>query len=221
MADNGTISIEVQVERLVRASRAEMHVEIAGSSLYSGASVLEKAREVSELVGALSSIGISEDSIEVLGILASVSSGLIGKSSSVSYRLCVKIPSTEKVADALGAVTKSKNATLGTIIWRYDGMDDIQNEMLREALGKSQQRASIASEGIGQGILGVGSMTEKFHDPEQGRNAPTWGGGEMFRGGHGIALDNVSTEALGLEIAHSKVISLDVRVVYRLCPRES
>src|SRR5437763_893151 len=86
--DTIAVSTHHQVE--LPARRANLHVNIRGTSYFSGDAALTKAREVGQLVGELTRLGIPEASIELKGVFADVSSGMLGKNSSVNYELKVR-----------------------------------------------------------------------------------------------------------------------------------
>jgi hypothetical protein len=82
MPDPGTIAVNVELRQEVFATRVALHVEIRGDSLFAGDSALTKAHEVRDLAEALAAVGVSTESIQVVGVSAEVQSGMIGKSSS-------------------------------------------------------------------------------------------------------------------------------------------
>ena len=215
-----TIAVNVEVERKVHACRADMYVDIKGDSFVSGKAALKKAREVRDLVAALAEVGIEERGIQVIGIRAEVSSGIIGKSSSAVYRLRIEVPSLEMLADSLGAVTTRKNAALTLLDWQYDRIGDLHDEMLGEALRKAQQRAELICGELYHRNLGVHSLAEKFKD-DQEKPARLYAGGMLtdcsfreVRRKHAV-----TKEELGLEVSHAKTVSLDLRVEYRVQPQ--
>jgi uncharacterized protein YggE len=210
-----TIAVNVEVKRKVYASRADMYVEIRGDSLVSGSAALNQAREVRELVAALGEVGIAESGIQVVGIRAQVSSGVITKSSSAVYRLRIELPSLDQLADALGAVTSRKNASLTLLDWQYTAIEELHEELLGEALRRARQRAALICRELNHRNLGVHTLTEKLRDNEdmQGHSmlaqpAPV----NVRRRGP------LTPEDLGLDVTHAKTVSLDVRVEYRVQP---
>jgi uncharacterized protein DUF541 len=116
---------------------------------------LKNAREVRDLVAALDEVGIDESCIQVVEIRTEVSTGLITKSSSAVYRLRIEVPSLDALADALGAVTSRKNASLTFLDWQYNGMDQLHDEMLGQALRKAEQRAALICRELNHTNLGV------------------------------------------------------------------
>lgn len=213
-----TIAVNVELERKVHASGADMHVEIRGDSFVSGQTALKKAREVRDLVAALAEIGIPADRVQVVGIRAEVSSGLIGRSSSAVYRLRVGIASLDLLADALGAVTSRKNATLTGLVWQYDRPDELHSEMLADALRKAQGRAALICRELDHRNMGVHTLTEKLKD-DQERQGHLYRVGMVSEASLGVRRKvAVTKEDLGLDVSHTKTVSLEVRVEYRVEP---
>jgi len=213
-----TIAVNVELERKVHASGVDMHVEIRGDSLISGQTALKKAREVRDLVTALADVGIPADKVQVVGIRAEVSSGLIGKSSSAVYRLRVGIASPDTLADALGAVTSRKNATLIGLEWQYDRLDELHSEMLTDALRKAQTRAALICRELGHRSMGVHALTENLRDHHE-KQGHLYRGGTLSEASLGVRRKvAVTKDDLGLEVSHTKTVSLDLRVEYRVEP---
>jgi uncharacterized protein YggE len=214
-----TITVNVELEQKIYASRADMYVEIRGDSFVSGNAALNKAREVRDLVAALAELGVEESSIQVVGIRAEVSSGIIGKSSSAVYRLRIGIPCLDVLADSLGAVTSRKNATLTVLDWQYDGIEELHNDMLAQALQRAQERAALICRELGHQNLGVHTLTEKLRD-DQEKQARHYARAMLSDVSVGVRRRGaVTKEDLGLDVSHAKTVSLDVRVEYRVKPQ--
>jgi len=215
MSREHTIAVNVENRREVTATGVDLYVDISGEAFVSGAEALKKAREVRDLVKSLGEIGISESSIEVVTVRASVSSGLIAKSSSATYSLRVRLDALDLVADTLGAVTTRKNAELASLDWRYEGIDAVHNELLTEALEIAEARSALICSGIAHKKCGVHSLTEKLRDQERPivTASGDWGARRMK-----MSAAAVTKDELGLEVTHSKVVSLDVRIEYLIEP---
>lgn len=212
-----TIAVNVRTERKVHASGADMHIEIKGDSVVSGRTALKKAREVRDLVAALAGIGVQADHVQVAGVRAEVTSGLIGKTSSALYRLRVEIASLDVLADALGAVTSRKNATLIGLEWRYDRADELHDELLADALQIAQTRTALICRGLSHRNVGVHTLTEKLRheDREAYPHSRAFSLSDSFDAASGEA---VTKEDLGLDVSHTKTIALDLRVEFLVEP---
>jgi len=222
MNKRDTITVNVELERRIYACRADMYVEISGDSFVSGNAALTKAREVRDLVAALAEVGIAESSIQVVGIQAKVSSGIIGKSSSAVYRLRIAVPSLDMLADALGAVTSRKHATLTLVDWQYDGIEELHDDMLGQALRRAQERAALVCRELRHQNQGVHSLTEKLRD-DQDKQTRLESGAMLAMLADTAPRSRrraaVTAEDLGLDVAHSKTVSLRLRVEYRVRPQ--
>jgi len=213
MDESDMIVVNVEVERKVYATRVDMYVDIKGESFVSGSAALKKAREVRDLVAALAKAGIEESNVEVMGIRASVASGIIAKSSSAVYRLRIDVPALDMLADAIGAVTSRKNASLGLLDWKYPEMESLHEEMLGQALERAEHRAALICRAVNHRNLGVHGLTEKFRDTAEPHMMLSREMVGTMRAGA------VTSEDLGLDVTHAKTVSLDVRVEYRVEPQ--
>jgi hypothetical protein len=129
------------------------------------------------------------------------------------------VPSLDLLADALGAVTSRKNATLTRLDWQYDTLEDVHNEMLAQALRSAEDRATLICRESHHRNLGIHSLTEKLRDTQE-KQARIYADGmlsdlsaQVTRGRGAI-----TKEDLGLEVSHAKTISLEVQVEYRVQP---
>src|SRR5512141_38010 len=94
-----TIKVSASHREEIFASHANLYVTVKGSSVVSGDQALKKAKEVSQLVEALTSYGLSPEAAQLLGVHIETSSGTLLKSSSASYRLRIKVEKLDQVAE--------------------------------------------------------------------------------------------------------------------------
>src|SRR5688500_19484414 len=99
-----TIKVSAFQREEIFASHANLYVTVKGSSVVSGNEALKKAREVSQLVEALTRFGLSPDAIQLLGVHIETSSGALLKSSSATYRLRVHLGSLDSLTDILDII---------------------------------------------------------------------------------------------------------------------
>src|SRR5574342_1131856 len=90
-----TIKVSASHREEIFASHANLYVTVKGSSVVSGNEAMKKAREVSQLVEALTNFGLSPEAIQLLGVHIETPSGTLLKASSAIYRLRIRC---EKVA---------------------------------------------------------------------------------------------------------------------------
>src|SRR5688572_32544603 len=99
-----TIKVSAFHREEIFASHANLYVMVRGSSLVSGNEAMKKAKEVSQLVEALTSFGLSPDAIQLLGVHIETSSGTLLKSSSATYRLRIRVDQLEQLAELLDII---------------------------------------------------------------------------------------------------------------------
>src|SRR5690242_14869005 len=114
-----TIKVSATQREEISANRADLFVAVKGSSVFSGDQALKKAKEVSQLVEALTSFGLRPEAIQLQGVHIETSSGALLKSSSASYRLKVNCEKLDQLAELLDIISSQKNATLERIQWKY------------------------------------------------------------------------------------------------------
>jgi uncharacterized protein YggE len=209
------IEVVVTHEEELAASHAFLQVSVKGSSLVTGDAALSKAREVSALVAALAAQGVPQADIRVENIQAEVSSGLLTKSSSATYTLRVRCDKLEGLADVLGAITSQKNATLNAIDWGYPEDDARRTGWLVACAEVANVRARAIAEALGVKLLGV----HRFGEPvvEGFAQVPGALGGAGYPKSAGLLrARGMTSEDLGLAIAHMKQIEVRVTVQYRV-----
>ena len=106
-----TIKVSAFHKEEIFASHANLYVTVKGSSLVSGNEAMKKAREVSQLVEALTRFGLSPDAIHLQGVRLEASSGTLLKSSSAVYHLKVKTEKLDQLAGLLDILAEQKNAS--------------------------------------------------------------------------------------------------------------
>ena len=191
------------------ADRAELIVTVQGSSLVTGRAALSKAKEVARLVDELEHAGIAADDISLEDVQAEVSSGILGKSSSATYRLRVRCKNLDLLPEALGAVTAAKNAKLEDIEWRYPDSHSRQIGWLEAAIRRANSKGVAAAGALGARITGVHKLTEQRLDVEAAPAPPG-----------GVAYLTMSRRAervdLGFSLNHQKRAGVRVTIEYRI-----
>jgi hypothetical protein len=114
-----TIKVSASHKEEIFADRADLFVTVKGSSLVSGNEAMKKAKEVSQLVEALTSYGLSPEAIQLQGVRIESSSGALLKSSSATYRLKIECKKLDQLAELLDIVASQKNASLERFQWKY------------------------------------------------------------------------------------------------------
>ena len=206
-----TIKVSEARRHEVAADRADLHVTVEGASLFTGSEALSKAREVAQLVRELTAFGLPAADIQLQGVFADTTTGLLGKMSLARYKLRLHCADLSKLADLLGIVTGQKNARLTVIEWGYPDDDGLQDEWLAECIIRANAKAARIAAGLGVRLLGVHTFTEKYVDGEKPART--------MLAAEGMAMSReraarVSSEELGLEISHTKTVHVSVEVEY-------
>lgn len=207
-----TIKVSAIHREEIFASHANLYVTVKGSSLVSGNEAMKKAREVSQLVDALTRFGLSPDSIQLLGVHIETSSGTLLKSSSATYRLRVKLEKLDQLAELLDIIGSQKNTTLERIEWKYPE-EEARERGLEAAIAKGKAKAEKVAEAMGVKLLGVYEFMENAYDEE--RPPMPFQAKEMAMRSLGAIADQPS---LSMEIQHGKTIYVNVDIWYRVSP---
>jgi uncharacterized protein YggE len=207
------ITVSVVCREEVRADRADLFVVVKGSSLVTGDAALRKAREVGQLVADLTGHGISENDIELEGVYAEAATGMLGRSSSAKYLLKVRCADLNRLADVLGIITAQKNTTLRFLAWGYPEDEGARARRLDAAIHAANEKARRIAAGLGVTLLGVHSFREAYADPEEKTPPPAaLDEDALFTRRRDAARD--MGEALGMEVSHTKEVTLQVEVEY-------
>jgi uncharacterized protein YggE len=205
-----TIKVSAFHREEIFASHANLFVTVKGSSLVSGNEAMKKAKEVSQLVEALTRFGLSPDLIQLLGIHIETSSGTLLKSSSATYRLRVRVEKLDQLAELLDIIGSQKNTTLERIEWKYPE-EEGRERGLESAIVKGKAKAEKVAAAMGVKLLGVYDFMENAYDEE--RPPMPFQAKEMAMRSLGAVADQPS---LSMEIQHSKTIYVNVDIWYRV-----
>ena len=206
-----TIKISALHREEIYANRADLFVTVKGSSVVSGDQALKKAKEVSQLVEALTSFGLSPEAIHLQGVHIETASGALLKSSSATYRLKVRCDKLDQLAEILDIIGGQKNAALERIVWKYNE-EEARERGLMNALEKAKGKADKVAKSLGVKILGVYDLIENQFDEEM--PYPAFAAqAAMPKRALGIAPGEPS---LGMDIQHSKTVTVNVEIWYRV-----
>lgn len=206
-----TIKVSASHREEIFASHANLYVTVKGSSVVSGNEALKKAREVSQLVEALTRFGLSADAIQLLGVHIETSSGALLKSSSATYRLRVHLRNLDSLTEILDIVASQKNASLERIEWKYPE-DEAHEHGLEAAIAKGKAKAEKVAAAMGVKLLGVYEFMENTFDEE--RPPMPFQAMEMDMKSRGVAV--ADQPSLNMDIQHSKTVHVNVDIWYRV-----
>ena len=212
-----TIKISALHREEIFASHANLFVTVRGSSVVSGNEAMKKAREVSQLVEALTSpalsggegFGLSPEAVQLLGIHIETSSGTLLKSSSATYRLRIRVDKLDQLSDLLDIVASQKNAVLERIEWKYPE-ESARERGLESAITKGKAKAEKVAAALGVKLLGVYDFMEGTFDEE--RPIPFQAQAVMLKSRAAVA----DEPSLGMDIQHSKTVQVNVDIWYRV-----
>jgi len=202
-----TIKISTNYKEEISATNADLHVTVKGSSLVSGDGAMKKAKEVNQLVEALTNYKVKEEAIKLQGVHLETESGVLLKSSSAVYRLKIRCEDLNQLAGMLDVIASQKNATLERIEWKYDE-DDVRKNMLKIAIEKAKTKAEQVAGLLNVKLLGVYDFIENIYDEETPVFQP-----QMMMKSRMVSADAPS---LGMDIQHSKTIHVNVEIWYRV-----
>lgn len=203
-----TIKVSASHKEEIFATHADLHVVVKGSSLISGNEAMKKAREVNQLLEALSQVQVKEEAVTLQGVNVSTSSGAVLKSSTASYRLKIRCDDLSKFAEILDVIASQKNAALTRTEWTYD--DDATREaLLLTTLEKAKSKAAKVAQVMGVKLLGVYDLIENVYDEEAAMS---------FQPQMKAAFRSAPVEdpSLGMDVQHTKIIHVNVDIWYRV-----
>ena len=205
-----TIKISASQREEIFANHADLFVTVKGSSVVSGDQALKKAKEVSQLVEALTNFGLSPEAMHLQGVHIETASGMLLKSSSATYRLKIQCEKLDQLADILDIIASQKNAALERIQWKYP--DETTRERgLETVLEKAKLKADKVAKSLGVKLLGVYDLIENNFDEEM--PFPQFAAQAAPMKARGVV---VSEPSLGIDILHSKTITISVDIWYRV-----
>jgi uncharacterized protein YggE len=204
-----TIKVSAFHKEEIFASHANLYATVRGSSVVSGNEAMKKAREVSQLVEALTRFGLSPEAIQLQGVRLETASGALLKSSSAVYRLKIKCEKLDRLADIMDILAEQKNATLERIEWKYPE-EEARERGLEAAISKGKAKAEKVAESLGVRLLGVYEFMENAFDEER----PPMPFQAMEIGMKARAA--ADQPSLNMDIQHSKTIQVNVDIWYRV-----
>jgi uncharacterized protein YggE len=205
-----TIKVSASHREEIFASHANLYVTVKGSSVISGNEAMKKAKEVSQLVEALTGFGLSLDAIQLQGVRIETASGALLKSSSAMYHLKIKSEKIEQLAGLLDIIAEQKNATLERIEWKYPE-EAARDGGLESAIAKGKERAEKVAASLGVKLLGVYDFMENTFDEE--RPPMPFQAMEMSMKSRAAAS---AVPSLNMDIQHSFSVLVNVDICYRV-----
>lgn len=207
-----TIKISASQKEEISATHADLHVTVKGSSIVSGNEALKKAKEVNQLLEALSQIQVKEEAVKLQGVRVEAASGTLLKSSSAVYRLKVRCEDLSMFAGILDVIASQKNATLERVEWKYNE-DEVRARILGEVIEKAKLKAGRVAASLGVKLLGVYDFIENVFDEEM---PAMFQPQMMLKRGATLTASAAPEPSLGMDVQHSKTVHVNVDIWYRV-----
>lgn len=216
MSELDLITVKVSKQGELQADHADLYVKIQGASVVSSGQAMEKAREVAQLVRELSELGVPQEDVHLQGASADVSTGTIMKTSQASYRLKIHCAKLESLPNILGVITSQKNTSLSQIEWGYPDEEALTEQWLDVCVAQAHTKARRIAAGLGVNLAGVHSFAEERSDPEAVRTGFGAEAMGMRRASAAPERARITEEDFGLDVSHTKALSLRITVEYRV-----
>jgi uncharacterized protein YggE len=205
-----TIKVSAFHKEEIFASYANLYVTVKGSSIISGNEAMKKAREVSQLVEALTRFGLSPDSIQLQGVRIDTASGALLRSSSASYGLKIKTETLDQFPGLLDIIAEQKNAAVERVEWKYPE-EAARDRGLESAIEAGKAKAEQVARALGVKLLGVYDFMENTFDEGP---VPY----QTMELGMATRAKSAAEPSLNMDIQHSKIIQVHVDIWYRVSP---
>ncbi|MCW5951740.1 MAG: SIMPL domain-containing protein [Propionibacteriaceae bacterium] len=158
----GILRITVDDSVRVEAESARVHLTVRGSATVFGNAATKQAAEVRTLVGALSTMGIGEDAIEVTGVRLDSRGGVLGKSQA-EYLLAVTARPSQ-LPSLLGVLADQANLKLTELEWVFDPFE-ASIGATAAALTKARRKADAVAAAAGGSIAGIAMISDSWNLP--------------------------------------------------------
>ncbi|WP_110514803.1 SIMPL domain-containing protein [Herpetosiphon llansteffanensis] len=213
------LNVSSNYHQMIDANRAEISVRIKGSSVISNATALEKAKEVRQLVEALTNYGLAKTAIQLQSVVAEVNNGMLLRSSSATYSLLIRCDDLEQLPDLLGIITSQKQVSLENVTWGFPDDQAMINTWLQAALELAKAKAKAMAQTLGVQIIGVHRVDDHYHSEQQ-----TYAPQALFRKSAAApraAAPSFTKDDLGLAMVHRKRIEVQVQVAFIINQNEN
>ena len=162
---DGILRVTARETLELPATSAKLHLRVEGETFVMGNAVLERSREVRDLVLALKSHGVADEDVQVRGVQARINQGFLAKGTKAVFDLTVHARSLAVVSDLVGAVANAKHADLERLEWVFDE-DEALVTLAAKAMAKAHRKATAMLEAIGYRITGIRAASDSLELPE-------------------------------------------------------
>jgi hypothetical protein len=195
-----------------RPRAVSIHVILTADKLFSGRAAFEKATELRKLAMALAERDFPDSAIALTGASLDVSTGIFTKSSSVTYRIRIRVDDSERLPDALEAIAECKQARLTHLDWDYS--NSVTEELLVECATRAIAKAKRLATALGVALGDV----QGVHEEQIGETQvpPTLMPHAYPMAMHFAARPRMGADFEGLDLAPTKKVGVRVRVAYAM-----
>lgn len=219
-SDHGILILEALHQEEVEADLLVVHLDVRASMLVQGNAALREVKELADLLKRAAYVGIKPDSFSVHNIQADTSTGLVGKTTVVTYTLRLLIESVGLVPAAMRVISETKNAGITLTRWEYTQIEQLRNKFICTCLATIMERARLIADGVGARLGGIHRLTESFEagDDELTRYMPIRERVVTTRGdGEGSGKESL----LGFSNCHRERMVQRVTAEIRLLPADA
>jgi uncharacterized protein YggE len=161
----GILRVEATEKLEISASSARLHIRVEGDAFLFGNAVLERSREVRELVTRFKEMGVADADVSVQGVQAKLSQGVLARGSSATFNLVVTARDLTRLTDLIGALSAAKRAELTRLEWIFDA-DEAMVNLSAKAMLKAQKKAQAMASTVGYELTGIRSCADSSGLPE-------------------------------------------------------
>ena len=162
---DGILRVSARETTELPATSAKLHLRVEGETFVMGNAVLERSKEVRELVLALKTHGITDEDVQVQSVQARINQGFLAKGTKAVFNLTVHARNMGTISDLLGAVANARHVDLERLEWVYDE-DEALLALAAKAMAKAHRKASLMLEAIGYQITGIRAASDSLELPE-------------------------------------------------------
>jgi uncharacterized protein YggE len=161
----GILRVSARETTEITASSGKLHLRIEGETFVMGNAVMQRSREVRELVMTLKNFSIADEDVNVAGVQAKLNQGLLAKGTKVVFNLIIHARDISVLGDLLGAVANARHAELERIEWVFDD-EEVALELSSKAMAKAHRKASTMAAAIQYAVVGIRAASDSLELPD-------------------------------------------------------
>lgn len=203
-----TITVRVVNKAEIDADSADLTVSIEGSSLFSGAEAVTKAKELRALIESLKAVGIDEHRVKLRRVDVSSQSFALIKSSSAKYVVAIKSVSVELLATVFGVIASHKGAKLYSMLWNYGKLNETRSRLRLEGIADALRQAKLDAAALKVEVRGIHRLAEENRGRDYNYEQVDFMSSSAEAG----------TTSYQPELGNSTTVTLELRAEFRVGP---